>query len=81
MSTYFDKLNIKKIQVKVLMPIGGENMKKTVRRLLAFMFSNKVAREINWMGKGGKMAFLKLKLKDVLSSKLEKGKMYVQSMF
>lgn len=52
--------------VKFLSPIGGENMKKTVRRLLAFMFSNKLAREVNWVGKGGKLAFSKLKLKDIL---------------
>lgn len=63
------------------MPIGGENMKKTVRRLLAFMFANKVAREINWMGKGGKLAFSKLKIKDVLTSKFKKGNMYVQLIF
>lgn len=52
--------------VKFLSPIGGENMKKTVRRLLSFMFSNKLAREVNWIGKGGKLAFSKLKLKDIL---------------
>lgn len=56
-------------------------MKKTVRRLLAFMFSNKLAREVNWVGKRGKLAFSKLKLKDILISKYSFQQLYRKNGF
>ena len=57
------------MQVNTLSTIGGENTKTTVRKILAYIFTNKLATGINWIGKGGKIAFSSLKVKDVLTSK------------
>lgn len=44
-------------------------MKSSVRRLLTHMITNNLAQEINWMGKGEKVAFSKLNLLTVLKGK------------
>lgn len=57
------------LQVKSLKTIRGESVKASVGRLLAHMISNQVAQQINWLGKGGKIAFSKLNINTVLQSK------------
>ncbi|XP_065944360.1 uncharacterized protein [Magallana gigas] len=52
--------------IKILSGIGGETLKATVRRLLTYMIKNDLAKQINWKGKGDKIAFTTLKLKDLL---------------
>ncbi|XP_062620709.1 uncharacterized protein LOC134282321 [Saccostrea cucullata] len=52
--------------VKVLGGIGGDSLKSTVRRLLKYMIENDLAKQINWLGKGGKLAFSSLKVKEIL---------------
>lgn len=44
-------------------------MKSSVRRLLTHTITNNLAQEINWMGKGEKVAFSKLNLLTVLKGK------------
>lgn len=57
------------MQVNSLSTIGGENTKETVRRILTYLFTNKLTTTINRIGKGGKIAFSSLKVKNVVSSK------------
>jgi hypothetical protein len=57
------------LKVKSLRTIGGDNIKSTVRRLLSHLFTNALARHINWLGKGEKLALSKLQLKDLIVGK------------
>ncbi|XP_048757933.2 uncharacterized protein LOC125668161 [Ostrea edulis] len=50
--------NTCKTLVRSLSTIGGENTKSSVRRLLSHMITTKLAVNINWMGKGGKLPSL-----------------------
>lgn len=61
--------------VRSLSTIGGENTKTTVRRLLSHMIKNQLATKINWVGKGGKIAFSSLKLKEVLKETVRKNRL------
>lgn len=47
-------------------------MKSSVRRLLTHTITNNLAQEINWMGKGEKVAFSKLNLLTVLKAAVRK---------
>lgn len=64
-----------KTLVRSLSTIGGENTKATVRRLLSHMIKNPLATKINWVGKGGKIAFSSLKLKEVLKETVRKNRL------
>ena len=55
-------------KVRQLSTIGGTDVKETVRRLLSAIVTNQLATQLNWMGKGTKVAFSSLRLKDVLYS-------------
>lgn len=66
--------NRKKL-ARSLSTIGGENMKSSVRRLLTHMITNNLAQEINWMGKGEKVAFSKLNLLTVLKAAVRKNRL------
>ncbi|XP_062576465.1 uncharacterized protein LOC134238352 isoform X2 [Saccostrea cucullata] len=65
--------------VKSLSTIGGENVKNSVRRLLGHMISNELAKTINWVGKGGKIAFSTLKLNNVLKATIRKNRLCATS--
>nr|XP_022311174.1 uncharacterized protein LOC111116470 [Crassostrea virginica] len=72
-----EKLQSKESRKKVvrsLSTIGGENVKLTVRRLLSHIISNKLAQEINWIGKGGKVAFSMLLLNTILKAVVRKNR-------
>uniref|UniRef100_A0A8W8HST2 DUF4806 domain-containing protein n=1 Tax=Magallana gigas TaxID=29159 RepID=A0A8W8HST2_MAGGI len=61
--------------IKILSGIGGETLKSTVRRLLTYMIKNDLAKQINWKGKGDKIAFSTLKLKDLLIKAVRKNRL------
>ncbi|XP_061177645.1 uncharacterized protein LOC133186405 [Saccostrea echinata] len=61
--------------VKNLCTIGGENVKSTVRRLLSYLFANDLAIRINWKGKGGKIAFSSLRIKDIVTRTVRKNRL------
>ncbi|XP_078338841.1 uncharacterized protein LOC111134410 [Crassostrea virginica] len=61
--------------VNTLSTTGGENTKTTVRKILAYIFTNKLATGINWIGKGGKIAFSSLRVKDVLTKTVRKNRL------
>lgn len=50
--------------------IGGENIKINVWWFFVYMFLIDFVKVINWIGKGGKMVFFILKIKDVLIGRL-----------
>lgn len=61
--------------IKILSGIGGETLKATVRRVLTYMIKNELAKQINWKGKGDKIAFSTLKLKDLLIKAVRKNRL------
>lgn len=61
--------------VKSLKAIGRESVKASVRRLLAHLISNQVAQQINWLGKGGKIAFSKHNINTVLQTTVRKNRL------
>ncbi|XP_042913720.1 uncharacterized protein [Parasteatoda tepidariorum] len=46
--------------------IGGKDVEKATRNLMGRIFSKDVAPLLNWAGRGGKMAFSTLLIKDVV---------------
>ncbi|XP_071795887.1 uncharacterized protein [Asterias amurensis] len=52
--------------VTYLSTIGGDNLANTVRRILSCTMTNDLARQFNWIGKGTKEAFSKLRLVNVI---------------
>ncbi|XP_033646904.1 uncharacterized protein LOC117306436 [Asterias rubens] len=55
-----------KLLVTYLSNIGGENLGSTVRRILVCILTNDLAKQFNWIGKGTKEAFCKLRLVNVV---------------
>ncbi|XP_038063048.1 uncharacterized protein LOC119733746 [Patiria miniata] len=55
-----------KLLVTYLSNIGGENLGSTVRRILACVLTNDLAKQYNWIGKGTKEAFCKLRMVNVI---------------
>jgi len=46
---------------------GGTTVKESVWRILSFLLSNDMARQINWRGINGKAAFKDTSLKTVIN--------------
>jgi len=46
---------------------GGTTVKESVWRILSFLLSNDMARQINWRGINGKVAFKDTSLKTVIN--------------
>lgn len=57
------------LKVTYLSNIGGENLGSTVRRILVCILTNDLAKQFNWIGKGTKEAFCKLRLVNVVHRK------------
>ena len=57
------------IQVKHVASKGGRDIRDAVKRMMTECFSPELAVKLNWTGQGGKQAFSKLKLADVIRSK------------
>ncbi|XP_049897756.1 uncharacterized protein LOC126388602 [Epinephelus moara] len=47
--------------------IGGVDIKDTVWRIMKHLFTNSLAKQLNWRGVNGKTAFHSLQLKDVIT--------------
>lgn len=60
--------------VKELGSIGGENLKTTVRRVLSHTIGKELAMKINWVGKGDKIPFKNLRLRNVLIRSVRKNR-------
>lgn len=58
--------DIRNRMIRKLGTIGGDNIKQSVRRVMASILNNDVAKKMNWLGRGGKKAFSISLLKDVL---------------
>ena len=57
------------MQVTYLSNIGGENLGSIVRRILACVLTNDLAKQYNWVGKGTKEALCKLRFVNVVHRK------------
>lgn len=49
-------------QIVMLARQGGKSVRKITVNLLSFLFSNDLMTKMNWNGQGGKIAFCKLEL-------------------
>jgi len=56
------------LQVVNLASIGGATVKECTRRILRHVLTDGCARQVNWKGRGGKMAFCDTTLKTVINS-------------
>jgi len=55
------------LQINMLALRGGTTVKESVWRILSFLLSNDMARQINWRGINGKAAFKDTSLKTVIN--------------
>ena len=53
--------------ITALSVIGGVDVKDTVWWIMTKVFTNSLAKQLNWRGVNGKMAFHSLQLKDVIT--------------
>lgn len=56
-------------EITALSVIGGVDIKDTVWRIMKHLFTNSLAKQLNWRGVNGKTAFHSLQLKDVITGK------------
>lgn len=56
-------------ETAALSVIGGVDIKDTVWRIMKNLFTNSLAKQLNWRGVNGKTAFHSLQLKDVITGK------------
>jgi len=54
------------VQTRRLARIGGNNVPETVRRVMKACFTNALAQNFNWLGKGVKQAFCFTRLRLVV---------------
>ena len=52
-----------------LVSIGGATVKDCTRRVLRHVLTDNCARQVNWKGRGGKLAFSEMDLTSVINSK------------
>ena len=50
------------VQVKRLSAVGGSSAKEVAKRMMSLMFTNILARQYNWVGKGNKQALKPLRI-------------------
>lgn len=58
------------LQTRFLGLAGGSSVGETTRAVMRRLMSTKVAQQTNWLGKGKKTAFSKLKLREIVSGLL-----------
>jgi len=56
-------------QIANLGTIGGTSVKECTRRILLSLLSDSCARQLNWRGRGDKIAFASMNLNGVINSK------------
>ncbi|XP_030608516.1 uncharacterized protein LOC115796315 isoform X2 [Archocentrus centrarchus] len=62
-----EEADFKQKMITALSVIGGVNIKDTVWRIMKNIFTNSLAKQLNWRGVNGKTAFHSLQLKDVIA--------------
>ncbi|XP_038129343.1 uncharacterized protein LOC119775437 [Cyprinodon tularosa] len=62
-----EEADFKQKMTAALSVIGGVDIKDTVWRIMKNLFTNSLAKQLNWRGVNGKTAFHSLQLKDVIT--------------
>ncbi|KAL7391540.1 hypothetical protein ABVT39_010736 [Epinephelus coioides] len=62
-----EEADYKKKMITALSVIGGVDIKDTVWRIMKHLFTNSLAKQLNWRGVNGKTAFHSLQLKDIIT--------------
>ncbi|KFM83236.1 hypothetical protein X975_02644, partial [Stegodyphus mimosarum] len=71
----------KQCLVNYLTVIGGKNIHDAMRKIMAKLIGKEVAIQYNWAGRGDKLAFFQLKLKDVVLGMYDKLDVFTKAYF